>query len=246
MVAIPTGSPPKKSRVIGTITTMPSTTNPTRLDLHCELVPTALATTVQPNDKLVIKDVSFTSTVITEFSTRSRKRRNNDSSGPESSKTMTDTTSSSLTESESGRASRQCSSSISVHAYIWCSIECDNGKVCLRTSQRERILNGQWLSETEVTAAMFLLKQKFASLQGLVDIIYASRIQDEWIKKGFVQVLNIGTHWVCASNVLGDDRVIRIYDSGWKYSKHALPRRIKALATSCNGNLRYKYCIYYV
>ena len=96
----------------------------------------------------------------------------------------------------------------------WIHHNLNNKAVCLYDESRKRIQSGDWLADSEVSAAQEMLKNQFPSVDGLRDTSVVTGDPTTPCTSPFVQILNTGGHWVCMSNVYAAEKdSIDVYDS---------------------------------
>ncbi len=87
--------------------------------------------------------------------------------------------------------------------------------LCLTKGDEDTLTNGKWLSASHISAAQYMLKQRYPRQNGLLDTSYL-RDRKTWLSvpDEFVQILCVNDcHWACVSNVFSEHGSVDLYDS---------------------------------
>ncbi len=86
-------------------------------------------------------------------------------------------------------------------------------KVTLYQVSKNNILNKKgWLTDSEIHAGQVLLKKEFPLIDGLWDPAIREDLVTPAISE-FVQIINIGSHWICMSTISSGPGTVKIYDT---------------------------------
>ena len=103
-------------------------------------------------------------------------------------------------------------------SYTWITInnaspDDPQSKLTLNHEHKEGILRSNyWLHDIEIQAGQIMLKKEFP----LVDGLHPPFIKGELVIPAlseFIQIINVGRHWVCMSTIGCEDSTIRVFDS---------------------------------
>ena len=85
----------------------------------------------------------------------------------------------------------------------------------LKMGDKKSILDGSWVNDRIVNAAMKLMKEHNPFMAGLIDVIIAAKHGFKDTTSGkFTQILNVrGNHWITISNEMSIGPVVEVYDS---------------------------------
>ena len=90
---------------------------------------------------------------------------------------------------------------------------CPGAKVTLYQASKKNILDKKgWLTDSEIHAGQVLLKMEFPLVDGLCDPAVHGDLVTPAISE-FVQIINIGAHWICMSTISSGPGTVNIYDT---------------------------------
>lgn len=98
----------------------------------------------------------------------------------------------------------------------WLSLndpDCPGAMITLYQASKKNILDKKgWLTDSEIHAGQVLLKTEFPLVDGLCDPAVKGDLVTPAISE-FVQIVNIGAHWVCMSTISSGSGTVKIYDT---------------------------------
>ena len=107
------------------------------------------------------------------------------------------------------------------------------------------LLQGKWLTDKHINAAIILLKKQFQTQNGLEDpLVLSEKLICTSLSANFVQIINIKRqHWVCASNINCPAGVVDVYDSvpRMSYNCKILQKQLAALAKTIHRELEIRF-----
>ena len=108
-------------------------------------------------------------------------------------------------------------------------------KVTLYQVSKNNILNKKgWLTDSEIHAGQVLLKKEFPLIDGLWDPAIREDLVTPAISE-FVQIINIGSHWICMSTISSSPGTVKIYDT-LNNSAHSIAIRHACHMLMYNGD----------
>jgi len=87
-------------------------------------------------------------------------------------------------------------------------------ELLLYSADKQVLLNGEWLTDSIISAAQQLLKKDFPHIGGLQPTILSTKYLFDVQRCEFIQILHVyGSHWLTISNIGCPAGSINVYDS---------------------------------
>ena len=116
----------------------------------------------------------------------------------------------------------------------------------LTLDDEQILINGDWLTDSLISAGQQLIQQTFPHIRGLQDVSLAHTLAFNVEQGEFIQVLHNGhDHWVMVSTIGCGPAEVDIFDSLPPTLTGSLERQIAAILASEQDSIRVRYILVY-